>query len=438
MISWSNIYCEAELYKAAVALYTRPIFNWKKALSSGVDQKNFYDFASVGLRGIDKIHRKLRRKSFQFGNAKKIDYQFNSRMREIYIYSWEDRLVDLALFRMLNQAMHHQFAQNSYAYRAQGFGIDCCQKDIVKTLHQHSSPHFLIKRDIVNYFGSIDHQILLDKLAQYIDPHDYLFKLLEQRVRFSYEDEAQTKVDSVVGVPFGTSIAGLLANIYFTKLDHQMKVIKGLKYFRYADDFLILCRDQKLFNLAKGLFADELIELKLTSKKSHEINLEIGESEYFDHLGVRFFGSGHTKLTVEKQRKIQNLFKYALRRKKSKILKIKDPHKRAKLAVTLIKEALEKGMRNVGIIDYYLRHSKDEAQLKSLDLWLAQLVLKFSLGNGNKKGNFKKISFQTLRKMGLPSLVHRRRLLAHSKIDSPFFIWNNHQKEKGAKAFHPH
>jgi hypothetical protein len=88
-------------------------------------------------------------------------------------------------------------------------------------------------------------------------------------------------------------------------------------------------------------------------------------------------------------------------------------------------------VRNVAILDYYLKHVDDEAQLRRLDRWLAEEVLSLVLG-GHKKGHFARISFEKLRAMGLPSLVHRRRLILRGKIESPFFIW---QKQKIARAF---
>jgi hypothetical protein len=99
--------------------------------------------------------------------------------------------------------------------------------------------------------------------------------------------------------------------------------------------------------------------------------------------------------------------------------------------VAIAAEVLERGVRNVAIIDYYLKHVDDENQLRRLDRWLAEEVLSRVFG-GHKKGHFRRISFRELRVAGLPSLLHRRRLILNKKIESPFFIW---QKEKMARAF---
>jgi hypothetical protein len=82
---------------------------------------------------------------------------------------------------------------------------------------------------------------------------------------------------------------------------------------------------------------------------------------------------------------------------------------------------VENGFRSVAIIDYYLKHVNDEAQLRELDRWLAEEILAVAFQNGHKKGNFRKLPFRRLRAMGLPSLRHRRRLLRHGHLESSFF-----------------
>ena len=94
-------------------------------------------------------------------------------------------------------------------------------------------------------------------------------------------------------------------------------------------------------------------------------------------------------------------------------------------------ESIQQGVRNVAILDYYLKHVDDEAQLRRLDRWLAEEVLSHVFG-GHKKGHFRRIGFDRLRAMGLPSLVHRRRLIRRGRIESPFFIW---QRQKITRAF---
>jgi hypothetical protein len=101
------------------------------------------------------------------------------------------------------------------------------------------------------------------------------------------------------------------------------------------------------------------------------------------------------------------------------------------LLSSIAAEVMDNSVRNVAILDYYLKHVDDEGQIRLLDRWLAEEILSLALG-GHKRGHFRRISFAELRAMGLPSLLHRRRMIRNGKIDSPFFVW---QREKSTRAF---
>ena len=54
-LRWRSVYREAELYKAAVRVYTKPLFLWRKALNVSTDGKTLYDLAAHGLKGLAAI-----------------------------------------------------------------------------------------------------------------------------------------------------------------------------------------------------------------------------------------------------------------------------------------------------------------------------------------------------------------------------------------------
>jgi len=438
-LTWRKAYRELELYKAALRVYTKPLFHWRKALSVSSDGRTLYELASRGLRGIDRIHSALARKEFRFRPSVGLKYNFNGKQRTLYIPPWEERIVDLLLYRILNQHLHSWLSPSSYAYRDHTYGLDSCQSRIAKFVRSSREPLYLVKRDISNYFASVNHEILLQQLAEHVEPKDYLFHLLQQRIRFLYRDESGSH-QAGCGVPFGCASACVFANIYLTGLDRALTAIPGVHYFRYADDLLLMTigRDEAL--LAQSRLAEMLNELKLGTKASHEVDLRLDSApgdpvfsaaHEFRHLGLLFQNDGEVRLSKDKQRKIQNLFRFAFRRKRRVWKRIASPKERARTLVAIASDTIEKGVRNVAIIDYYLKHVTVVGQLRLLDRWLAEEVLSLVFG-GHKKGNFAKLSFETLRELGLPSLVHRQRLILHGHTESPFFKW---QEEKTQKAF---
>jgi len=439
-LRWQKVYREAELYKAAVRVYTRPLFHWRKALNTSADGKTLYDLASRGLRGLDAIHSALASGHFSFRPSVGLKYNFNGKRRTLYIPPWEERIVDLLLYRILNHRLHFWFSPRSFSYRDNTYSLDTCQSQIASVLRSARGPLYLVKRDISDYFASIDHKILLVQLAQQVDPNDYLFELLRQRIEFVYQDEIGTH-QAAVGVPFGCASACVFSNIYLTGLDRAIAGIAGVHYFRYADDLLLLSQDRDCALLAREQVARILGELKLTTKASHDTNACVSSDRMVDlefkavcefrHLGLSFHAAGGVSLSRDKRRKIQNLFRFAFRRKRRSWTKITDPRERARTLAAIAADTIERGVRNVAIVDYYLKHVTDVGQLRAIDRWLAEEILSLVFG-GHKKGHFAKLKFSTLRELGLPSLVHRQRLILHGHTESSFFLW---QQQKTIRAF---
>ena len=436
---WKDVYRETELYRAAVRVYTKPLFQWRKALWSSTDGKTFYEFAAHGLRRLDAIHNSLRRGEFEFRPAVAFRYNFNGKHRTLYIPPWEERVVDLVLYRVLNRRFDGWFSPNSYAYRGHGYGLDHCQSRIAKRLRSAKTPLYVVKRDVSDYFASVNHTILLRALESLVDPADYLYRLLLQRVLFSYQ-ELGCRQTATVGIPFGTAIACFLANVYLTELDREMERFSELHYFRYADDMLLLSPSREAAMQATRHLEVLLARLGLRTKPSHQANLilasppvadtSLAAAGSFRHLGLLFRAGGSVALSRDKMRKIQNLFRFTFRRKRRSWKRRWSSHARAQVLVDLASATIHTPIRNVAILDYYLKHVDDEKQLRLLDRWLAEEVLSKVFG-GHKKGHFRKISFEQLREMGLPSLLHRRRMLCRGLIESPFFVW---QREKATRA----
>lgn len=488
MIRWRDVYREAELYKAAVRLYTKPLFNWRKALSTSHDRRTLHDFARHGLQNLNHLHRLLEGGNFRFRPGIAAHHNFNGKHRTLYVYPWEERLVDLLLYRLLNRRLNAWFAPQSYAYRLNGMGVDVCQRRVARLIDELPKPLYVVKRDIADYFASVDHAVLTRKLAALVEPDDCLGRWLQERVAFRYYDNTafagplgaageppssarRTPVcrdaagsesppstvaqahagDSLAdvqtaskGIPFGTAIACFFANVYLTDLDRRLGAIPGLHFFRYADDLLVVTPDPAAADRAAATIDDELSGLNLRSKPSHELNLALADSPHVDagfdsasrfrYLGLEFRADGSIGLSRDKTRKICNLFRYEFRRRAGRLRQVKDVRKRAAFVVSLASKVVNEGFRNVAIIDYYLRHVDDERQLSLIDRWLAEEVVSLACGGGHRKGHFRTLSFRELRRMGLPSLVHRRRLLKHGYINSSFFIWQNRNGTQSGSA----
>jgi len=462
LLRWRDVYREADLYKAAIRVYTKPLFQWRKALSRSTDGRTLYDMAARGLRGLDALHRALTDQSFGFRPALARHYNFNGKHRTLYLAPWEDRIVDFLLYRVLNRRLHAWFSPDSYAYRESTYGLDTCQARIAAAVRAAAGPLYIVKRDIADCFASVSHPLLFEQLATLVARGDYLERLLQQRIRFTYSD-GDSLHEAQVGIPFGTASACLLANIALSPVDREMEGRPGVSYFRYADDLLLVGDDRRATADAAGRLEHAIAALWLRCKPTHSIDLVIEarpapqpldcgahvnhvaavacpadhtEDRFtaaasFRHLGLLFRSAGGVGLSRDKRRKLQNLFRFAFRRRERSWRKAGDARERARVLCTIAAETLAQGVRNVAIFDYYLKHVDDERQWSALDRWLAEEVLSRVFG-GHKRGHFGRLGFAELRALGLPSLVHRRRLLRRGAIPSAFFVW---QRQRATRAF---
>ena len=95
--------------------------------------------------------------------------------------------------------------------------------------------------DLNKFFDSIDHAVLMQELRK-LHAAPELVKLLKTIIRKSSVREYGSRMITPVrvGIPQGGILSPLLANLYGSIMDREMRTYKG-KYMRYADDLIILC-----------------------------------------------------------------------------------------------------------------------------------------------------------------------------------------------------
>lgn len=385
----------------------------------------YYEFAAKLDVNLGRIRRKVSSGKYEFSPYLKKSIRIGHKDRDIYLASWPDRIVERWLACGLNKNLIDWFSPSCYAYRPGKFGLDLCQERVAKACKQNM---YVIKRDISNYFYSIPHEKLIQTISKLIPTSDRLFDLILQRIRFKHSDGVAN-----IGVPFGSPIACVLANIYLSDLDKTMERLP-IKYFRYADDFIIIAYDCEVAHAANTIFSENISELGLTTKESHTKNIVISDNyiedevfkrnSKFKFLGLEFVDGNTVRLGRDKQRKIINLFHKELKTIRSKLKKM-DITDRLQMVVDVANGVISNRMRSAAIIDYYLKHANDIQQLKSMDLLIAQIVISAILNKPFRYKDFSTISFKKLRQAGLISLVHRHRLHKQGHLHVNFLNIHN-------------
>jgi group II intron reverse transcriptase/maturase len=182
-----------------------------------------------------------------------------------------------------------------YAYRP---GRNAQQAVVeVGALLDHGHPE-VVDADLADYFGSIPHADLLKSVARRIVDRRvlHLIKMwLECPVEETDDRGRKTRTtearDNRRGIPQGSSISPLLANLYMRRFVLGWKMLGlerslGTRIVTYADDLVILCRKGKAEEALQRL-REIMGKLKLTVNEEKTRICKVPEGE-FDFLGYTF------------------------------------------------------------------------------------------------------------------------------------------------------
>jgi hypothetical protein len=180
------------------------------------------------------------------------------RRRVVQLSTVADRIIQRALARRLNQNFDRHLAPSSWGYRPRRSS----ERAIVEVRdHIRRGAHWAFKTDIKDFFGNVDRDILRAKLDAWVAD-----KELCDFVMATISPVVLTKRGSFyknTGLPQGNGITPFLSNLYLHELDLACSC---LRYFRYADDILVLGDTPQEVLQAERLIRNVLSRLHLTVK----------------------------------------------------------------------------------------------------------------------------------------------------------------------------
>jgi len=215
----------------------------KKHAASGVDRISAQDYEQQLEEKIRDLVERLKQKRYR---AKLIKRHYlpkgNGQFRPLGIPAVEDKLLQVAVTRLLEAIYEQDFLPCSYGYRPGVGAVDAVDKLTVKL--QFGYYHYVVEADIKGFFDTMDQEWLVRMLAERIDDRAFL-GLIRKWLRAGILDTTGAILHPVTGTPQGGVVSPVLSNVYLHYvLDLWFeKVIKPqcqgeACLLRYADDYI--------------------------------------------------------------------------------------------------------------------------------------------------------------------------------------------------------
>ena len=256
----------------------------------GIDGVTFEAIEESGKDSfLERIREELITGTYQPMPARKkeIPKDGGTKVRVLSIPSIRDRVVQGALKLILEPIFEADFQPGSYGYRPKRTAheaINRVAQGIVETKTK------IIDLDLRAYFDTVQHSLLLDKVAKRVRD-DQVMRLLKMIL----------KATGKKGVPQGGVISPVLSNLYLNEVDRMLeramkatrfKQYTAVQYARFGDDLVILVdahpRHEWLLAAVTKRLREEIgkLRVEINEEKSRIVDLRKGES--FGFLGFDF------------------------------------------------------------------------------------------------------------------------------------------------------
>ena len=215
--------------------------------------------------------------------------------RPLGIPAVRDRVAQEVIRLLIERYFEPFFHNNSYGFRPKR-NTKMAIEMIIEL--RRLGYRYVVDADIKGFFDNIPHQLIMNFIREKIADGNILDIIEKFLTSGVMEDGLFRPTDK--GTPQGGIISPLLANIVLDALDKEL-ALNGYTFVRYADDFIVLCKNAA--DCEKALaFVNDVIETKLGLKLSPEKTCITSFRKGFDFLGFHFYYNGVTirEKSVEK------------------------------------------------------------------------------------------------------------------------------------------
>ncbi len=191
-----------------------------------------------------------------------------------------DRLIQQAILQVLTPIFDPHFSESSFGFRPKRSAHGA-----IKQVQHHirSGYRHCVDMDLSKFFDRCQHDVLLARVARRVGDKR-LLRLIGNYLRAGVMVNTVWE-PSTEGTMQGGPLSPLLANILLDDFDKELE-LRGLRFVRYADDFLVFTKTEKS---AHRVF--DSVERYLTRKLKLVVNhakSRVRKADGLEFLGYQF------------------------------------------------------------------------------------------------------------------------------------------------------
>jgi RNA-directed DNA polymerase len=302
----------ALLHHLTVDLLRESYYALKRSAAPGVDGVSWQEYEHKLEEQLASLHQRVHRGTYRAQPSRRVYIpKADGRQRPLGIASLEDKIVQQAVVRILNQIYEVDFRGFSYGFRpgrSPHQALDALHVGITR-----KRVNWILDADIRGFFDHMSHEWTMKFMAHRVADNRIL-RLIQKWLKAGVSEDGEWS-ETMAGTPQGAVISPLLANVYLHYVFDlwvevwRRKVASGeVVVVRYADDLVVGFQHRndaerflKEFRERLASFALELhpektrlIEFGRFAQSSRDRRGE-GKAETFTFLGFTHYCATNSK-----------------------------------------------------------------------------------------------------------------------------------------------
>lgn len=260
--------------------------------AGGVDKMEVESLKDYLVANKDELVTLILRSKYRPNPVRRVEIpKDNGQKRQLGIPTVVDRVVQQAIAQALMPLYEPQFSDHSYGFRPKRNAHQALKKcrDYITEGYGYA-----VDLDLEKFFDKVNHSKLVEVLSRTIKDGrvvSLIHKYLNAGVQVGGSFEA-----SELGVPQGGPLSPLLSNIMLNELDKELER-RGHKFVRYADDMVILCRNERSAERVMGSiirFIEDKLFLKVNMEKSQTV--PVSKVKFLGYSFYKTKGEGRLRI----------------------------------------------------------------------------------------------------------------------------------------------